>query len=95
LNDIATAGQILSQDDGLGQFAHWPTQAPALIPKAKVGLLLRQIMPVLQDTLGAFHDFSGLELAPHFGGFFEQSNILFSEDRFGNGSAHLLADKGQ
>ncbi len=74
------AAEIFGENDCLREIFHGTTQTPALIPQTEIRFLFGQFIAMLQDSLGAFHQFSRLELALHFLGFFHQARVLLREN---------------
>src|SRR5205823_8479344 len=58
LKRFALAAEIFGKNDRLRQFPHGPAQAPALIAESKICLFFGQTVPMLQNALRTFDDFS-------------------------------------
>ncbi len=86
--------EIFGQNDGFGQVAHRAPQTAALIAQAQVRFLFRDLILVLQNTLGALHQLARLELTLHLLRLFHQTGVLFGEHRAHDGPTHLLANEG-
>src|SRR5689334_18148184 len=72
--------QFLGEDNGFGQLLHGAAQTPAFVAHAQIGFLLAEVLPALEDALGALDDFACFELTLDFGGFLREPNVLLLQE---------------
>ncbi len=77
---------FVGEDDGFGDFAEGFAALAGLALEREVGFFFAELEIALQDALGAFHGFAGVELLGKFGvGAFEAGEFDFGTDEEADG----------